>query len=151
MISTADILEYITKKVKARFMRPCYFDETRDQYDLPAFFVRIEQTNFERDNHDFNNITDICYLTYRQNKIDIADQLDTYEIIKEMFYKGLEIENVGYVSVESISLGFTGEYNDIMQVEIRIEYTEENAEKDDSELIENIKINKKYILKGEEV
>lgn len=150
MISTADILEFITKKVKAKFMRPCYFDETRDQYDLPAFFVRIEQTNFERDNQDFNNITDICYLTYRQKKIDIADQLDTYELIKEMFYKGLDMES-GYVPVESITLSFTGEYNDIMQVEIRIEYTEENEEKDDSELIENIEINKKYILKGEEV
>lgn len=151
MISTADILEYITKQVKARFMRPCYFDETRDQYDLPAFFARIEQTNFERDNCDFNKITDICYLTYRQAKIDIADQLDTYEIIKEMFYKGFEIKDKGYVPVESINLGFTGEYNDIMQVEIRIEYTEENPEEDTSEKIENIKVNKKYKLKGEEV
>ena len=150
MISTADILEFITNKVKAKFMRPCYFNETRDQYDLPAFFASIEQTNFERDNQDFNNITDICYLAYRQKKIDIADQLDTYELIKEMFYKGLDMES-GYVPVESITLSFTGEYNDIMQVEIRIEYTEENAEKDDSELIENIEINKKYILKGEEV
>lgn len=150
MISTADILEYITQKVKAKFMRPCYFDESRDPIELPAFFARIEQTNFERDNHDFNNITDICYLTYRQKKIDIADQLDTYEIIKEMFYKGLEMEK-GYVPVESISLSFTGEYNDIAQIEIRIEYTEENAEEDTSEVIENITVNKKYILKGEEI
>ena len=151
MISTANILEYITKKVKSKFKIPCYFDETRDQYELPAFFARIEQTNFDRDNYDFNNITDICYLTYRQKKIDVADQLDTYEIIKEMFYKGLEIDDVGYVPVESVTMGFTGEYNDIMQIEIRISYTEENAEEDTNEKIENIIVNEKYKLKEEEI
>lgn len=150
MISTADILDFITKKIKAKFMLPCYFDETRDTYTLPAFFSRIEQLSFERDNYDFNNIVDVVYITYRQKKIDIADQLDTYELIKEMFYKGLEMED-SYVPVESINLNYTGEYNDIPQIEIRLEYTEENAEIDDNELIENIDINKKYILKGEEI
>ena len=146
MISTADILDFITRKVKAKFMIPCYFDETRDNYDLPAFFARIEQTNFERDNFDFNNITDVCYLTYRQKKIDIADQLDTYEIIKEMFYKGLELEQM-FIPVENISLDYTGEYNDIPQIEIRLVYTEENAEKDENELIEDIELSKKFIVK----
>ena len=148
MISSAEILEFITKKIKSKFEKKCYFDETRDSYELPAFFARIEQTNFKRDNHDFNNITNICYIAYRQKKIDIADQLDTYEIIKEMFYKGLEMES-GYVPVESINYGFTGEYNDIIQIEIRMEYTEENAGVDTEEKIESFEINKKYTLEEE--
>ena len=65
-----------------------------------------------------------------------------------MFYKGLEMES-GYVPVESINYGFTGEYNDIIQIEIRMEYTEENAEVDTEEKIESFEINKKYTLEEE--
>lgn len=150
MINTADILEFITKKVKTKYEGTrVYFDETKDTYELPAFFASISQPTFERDTKNFNNNVMEITLAYRQKKISTADQLDKYEDIKKLFYKGLEMENL-HIPVISITMDYTGEYNDIMVITIRIEMIENCTEPDTEELITNLKVNTNYKLKGED-
>ena len=119
--------------LKGRYPPPqykIYGKEIREGYDAPCFFTEILDRGSRAETRNFAKGGFTIKITYFQNGKNEVDQLEKVDEIKDLF--GL-IFCVGdrKLTIGDFSHDYIGEYQDILQISIEIDY-KENTRKEDT-------------------
>ena len=119
--------------LKGRYPPPqykIYGKEIREGYDAPCFFTEILDRGSRAETKNFAKGGFTIKITYFQAEKNELDQLEKVDEIKDLF--GL-IFCVGdrKLTVGEFSHDYIGEYQDILQISIEIDY-KENTQKEDT-------------------
>ena len=118
--------------LKGRYPPPeykIYGKEIREWYDAPCFFTEILDKGSGAETKNFAKGGFTVKITYFQTEKNELDQLEKVDEIKDLF--GL----IFYVGNRKLTVGefshdYIGEYQDILQISIDIDY-KENTQKED--------------------
>ena len=119
--------------LKGRYPPPqykIYGKEIREGYDAPCFFTEILDRGSRAETKNFAKGGFTVKITYFQTAKNELDQLEKVDEIKDLF--GL----IFYVGDRKLTIGdfshdYIGEYQDILQISIEIDY-KENTQKEDA-------------------
>lgn len=119
--------------LKGRYPPPqykIYGKEIREGYDAPCFFTEILDRGSRAETRNFAKGGFTVKMTYFQTAKNELDQLEKVDEIKDLF--GL----IFYVGDRKLTIGdfshdYIGEYQDILQISIEIDY-KENTQKEDT-------------------
>ena len=119
--------------LKGRYPPPqykIYGKEIREGYDAPCFFTEILDRGSRAETRNFAKGGFTIKITYFQAEKNELDQLEKVDEIKDLF--GL-IFCVGdrKLTIGDFSHDYIGEYQDILQINIEIDY-KENTQKEDT-------------------
>lgn len=119
--------------LKGRYPPPqykIYGKEIREGYDAPCFFTEILDRGSRAETRNFAKGGFTVKITYFQTEKNELDQLEKVDEIKDLF--GLFF-CVGdrKLTVGDFSHDYIGEYQDILQISIEIDY-KENTQKEDA-------------------
>lgn len=119
--------------LKGRYPPPqykIYGKEIREGYDAPCFFTEILDRGSRAETRNFAKGGFTVKITYFQTAKNESDQLEKVDEIKDLF--GLFF-CVGdrKLTVGEFSHDYIGEYQDILQISIEIDY-KENTQKEDT-------------------
>ena len=119
--------------LKGRYPPPqykIYGKEIREGYDTPCFFTEILDGGSMAETKNFAKGSFTIKITYFQKIKSELDQLEKVDEIKDLF--GL-VFSVGdrKLTVGEFSHDFTGEYQDILQISVEIDF-KENTQKEDT-------------------
>ena len=119
--------------LKGRYPPPqykIYGKEIREGYDAPCFFTEILDKGSRAETRNFAKGGFTVKITYFQTAKNELDQLEKVDEIKDLF--GLFF-CVGdrKLTVGDFSHDYIGEYQDILQISIEIDY-KENTQKEDA-------------------
>ena len=119
--------------LKGRYPPPqykIYGKEIREGYDAPCFFTEILDRGSRAETKNFAKGGFTIKITYFQAEKNELDQLEKVDEIKDLF--GLFF-CVGdrKLTVGEFSHDYIGEYQDILQISIEIDY-KENTQKEDT-------------------
>lgn len=119
--------------LKGRYPPPqykIYGKEIREGYDAPCFFTEILDRGSRAETKNFAKGGFTIKITYFQAEKNELDQLEKVDEIKDLF--GL-IFCVGdrKLTIGDFSHDYIGEYQDILQISIEIDY-KENTQKEDA-------------------
>ncbi len=122
--------------LKGRYPPPqykIYGKEIREGYDVPCFFTEVSDKGSRAETKNFAKGGFTVKITYFQTAKNELDQLEKVDEIKDLF--GLFF-CVGdrKLTVGEFSHDYIGEYQDILQISIEIDY-KENTQKEDMEPI----------------
>jgi hypothetical protein len=131
-IKFVEIKKAINELLKGRYPPPqykIYGKEIKEDYDLPCFFTEILDKGSKAETKNFAKGGFTIKITYFQEIKNELDQLEKVDEIKDLF--GL-IFCVGNrkLTVGEFSHDFIGEYQDILQISVDIDY-KENTQKAD--------------------
>ena len=115
MISDIDILTATKEKLKSIYPNyPVYLEETKEGFDSPCFFLKLQITQTQQNKANF--FTDCnLYISYFSLKNDSAANL--YKVknkVRQLFLFGLQVEN-RYLHFTSISATTSGQDADICE------------------------------------
>lgn len=124
--------------MKERYPPPqykIYGKEIREGYSPPCFFTEILNKGSKSETKNFAKGGFTIKITYFQEETNELDQLEKADEIKELF--GL-VFHVGErkLTVGEFSHDFIGEYQDILQISIDVDYME-NTQKEDMAPVAN--------------
>lgn len=119
--------------LKGRYPPPqykIYGKEIKEGYDAPCFFTEIIDKGSGAETKNFAKGGFTIKITYFQAEKSEMDQLEKVDEIKDLF--GL----IFYVGDRRLTVGefshdYIGEYQDILQISIEIDY-KENTKKEDT-------------------
>ena len=119
--------------LKGRYPPPqykIYGKEIKEGYDAPCFFTEILDRGSRAETKNFAKGGFTIKITYFQKEKNELDQLEKVDEIKDLF--GLFF-CVGdrKLTVGEFSHDYIGEYQDILQISIEIDY-KENTQKEDT-------------------
>ena len=119
--------------LKGRYPPPqykIYGKENREGYDAPCFFTEILDRGSRAETRNFAKGGFTVKITYFQTAKNELDQLEKVDEIKDLF--GLFF-CVGdrKLTIGDFSHDYIGEYQDILQISIEIDY-KENTQKEDT-------------------
>lgn len=119
--------------LKGRYPPPqykIYGKEIKEGYDAPCFFTEILDRGSRAETRNFAKGGFTIKITYFQAEKNELDQLEKVDEIKDLF--GL-IFCVGdrKLTIGDFSHDYIGEYQDILQISIEIDY-KENTQKEDT-------------------
>ena len=119
--------------LKGRYPPPqykIYGKEIKEGYDAPCFFTEILDRGSRAETKNFAKGGFTIKITYFQAEKNELDQLEKVDEIKDLF--GL-IFCVGdrKLTIGDFSHDYIGEYQDILQISIEIDY-KENTQKEDT-------------------
>lgn len=119
--------------LKGRYPPPqhkIYGKEIKEGYDAPCFFTEILDRGSRAETRNFAKGGFTVKITYFQTAKNELDQLEKVDEIKDLF--GLFF-CVGdrKLTVGEFSHDYIGEYQDILQISIEIDY-KENTQKEDT-------------------
>ena len=119
--------------LKGRYPPPqykIYGKEIREGYDAPCFFVEILDRGSRAETRNFAKGGFRVKITYFQTAKNELDQLEKVDEIKDLF--GL-IFCVGdrKLTIGDFSHDYIGEYQDILQISVEIDY-KENTQKEET-------------------
>ena len=117
-----------------------YGKEIQEGYAPPCFFVEIIDHGSKAETKNFAKGGFTIKITYFQKEKNELDQLEKAEEIKELF--GM-VFCVGdrKLTVGEFSHDYIGEYQDILQISIRIDYKENTYQKELAPVATEIGVN----------
>lgn len=132
-IKFVEIKKAVNELLKGRYPPPqykIYGKEIREGYDAPCFFTEILDRGSRAETRNFAKGGFTVKITYFQTAKNELDQLEKVDEIKDLF--GL----IFYVGDRKLTIGdfshdYIGEYQDILQISIEIDY-KENTQKEDT-------------------
>lgn len=132
-IKLVEIKKAINGLLKGRYPPPqykIYGKEIREGYDAPCFFTEILDRGSRAETRNFAKGGFTVKITYFQTAKNELDQLEKVDEIKDLF--GLFF-CVGdrKLTIGDFSHDYIGEYQDILQISIEIDY-KENTQKEDT-------------------
>lgn len=133
-IKFSEIKKSVNGLLKGRYPQyKIYGKEIREGYDAPCFFTEILDRGSRAETRNFAKGGFTVKITYFQTAKNELDQLEKVDEIKDLF--GLFF-CVGdrKLTVGEFSHDYIGEYQDILQISIEIDY-KENAQKEDTALV----------------
>lgn len=132
-IKFVEIKKAVNELLKGRYPPPqyrIYGKEIKEGYDAPCFFTEILDKGSSGETKNFASGGFTVKITYFQTEKNELDQLEKVDEIKDLF--GL-IFCVGdrRLTIGEFSHDYIGEYQDILQISIEIDY-KENTQKEDT-------------------
>ena len=132
-IKLVEIKKAVNELLKGRYPPPqykIYGKEIREGYDAPCFFTEILDRGSRAETRNFAKGGFTVKITYFQTAKNELDQLEKVDEIKDLF--GLFF-CVGdrKLTIGDFSHDYIGEYQDILQISIEIDY-KENTQKEDT-------------------
>lgn len=119
--------------LKGRYPPPqykIYGKEIREGYDAPCFFTEILDRGSRAETRNFAKGGFTIKITYFQAEKNELDQLEKVDEIKDLFGLIFCVED-RRLTVGEFSHDYIGEYQDILQISIEIDY-KENTQKEDT-------------------
>lgn len=107
-----------------------YGKEIKEGYNTPSFFTEILDKGSRAETRNFASGGFTVKITYFQNQKNELDQLEKVDEIKDLFGLIFCVEE-RRLTVGEYSHDYIGEYSDILQISIDIDY-KENTEKEDN-------------------
>ena len=128
--------------LKGRYPPPqykIYGKEIKEGYDTPCFFTEILDRGGKGETKNFAKGGFTIKITYFQTEKNELDQLEKVDEIKDLF--GL-IFCVGdrKLTIGDFSHDYIGEYQDILQISIEVDYKENTQKEDNAQVAENVGI-----------
>jgi len=140
-----EIKKAINKLLKQKYPDcKVYGKEIKEGYDTPAFFTEIIDKGSRAETKNFAGGGFTVKLTYFQNVKNELDQLEKVDEIKDLFGLIFIIGN-RRLTIGEFSHDYIGEYSDILQISIDIDYKENTQKEDMHEIATEAVIN---ITKG---
>ena len=126
--------------LKSKYPYKIYGKEIKEGYNAPCFFIEIVDKGSRAETKNFIGGGFTLKITYFQNIKNELDQLEKVDEIKDLF--GL-IFCVGErkLTVGEYSHDYIGEYSDILQISIDIDYKENTEKEETAEIAENVDLN----------
>ena len=117
-----------------------YGKEIQEGYEPPCFFTEILDLGSKAETKNFAKGAFTIKITYFQKERNELDQLEKADEIKELF--GM-VFCVGdrKLTVGEFSHDYIGEYQDILQISIRIDYKENTYQKELAPVATEIGVN----------
>ena len=118
--------------IKERYPPPqykIYGKEIKEGYDVPCFFTEIIDKGSSAETKNFAKGGFTIKITYFQAEKNEMDQLEKADEIKDLFGLIFYVGN-RRLTVGDFSHDYIGEYQDILQISIEIDY-KENTQKED--------------------
>lgn len=144
-MKNVEIKKAINELLKKRYPDyKLYGKEIKEGYVAPAFFTEIIDKGSHRQTKNFAFGGFTVKITYFQTTKNELDQLKIVDEIRELFGMIFYIEN-RRLTVGEFSHDYIGEYSDILQVNIDINYKENTQKEDTHEIATEAVIN---ITKG---
>lgn len=130
----------INALLKSKYPYKIYGKEIKEGYNAPCFFIEIVDKGSRTETKNFTGGGFTVKITYFQNIKNELDQLEKVDEIKDLF--GL-IFCVGErkLTVGEYSHDYIGEYSDILQISIDIDYKENTEKEETAEIAENVDLN----------
>ena len=119
--------------LKGRYPPPqykIYGKEIREGYDAPCFFTEILDRGSRAETRNFAKGGFTVKITYFQTEKNELDQLEKVDEIKDLFGLFFCVED-RKLTIGEFSHDYIGEYQDILQISIEIDY-KENTQKEDT-------------------
>ena len=132
-IKLVEIKKAINGLLKGRYPPPqykIYGKEIREGYDAPCFFTEILDRGSRAETRNFAKGGFTVKITYFQTAKNELDQLEKVDEIKDLFGLFFCVED-RRLTVGEFSHDYIGEYQDILQISIEIDY-KENTQKEDT-------------------
>lgn len=107
-----------------------YGQDTREDYEEPCFFTEILDKGSSVETKNFAKGGFTLIITYFQEKKNELDQLEKIDEIKELFGLFFCVGN-RKLTISNFSSDYIGEYQDILQIRVEIDY-KENTQKADT-------------------
>lgn len=128
--------------LKGRYPPPqykIYGKEIKEGYDAPCFFTEILDRGSKGETKNFAKGGFTIKITYFQAEKNELDQLEKVDEIKDLF--GL-IFHVGdrKLTIGDFSHDYIGEYQDILQISIEIDYKENTQKEDTAPVAQEIEV-----------
>lgn len=132
-IKYTDIKKAINELLSKKYAPPdyrIYGREIREGYQTPCFFTEILDRGSRAETKNFTKGGFTVKITYFQKEKNECDQLEKVDEIKDLF--GL----IFFIGDRRLTMGefshdYIGEYQDILQISIDIDYME-NTQKEDT-------------------
>ncbi|WP_293823930.1 DUF6838 family protein [uncultured Phascolarctobacterium sp.] len=139
IIKQADILKQAACLLQSEFGCKVYYDESREGFDKPCFFIRLVATNTPQTvNHTAKTMAIMITYIPRDNQRNELYYMDVFDRIENIFQAGMQLQE-RYLHTESISSDRVGKDNDILQIEINMPYLDRIIiNKPAAELIEEV-------------
>lgn len=119
--------------LKGRYPPPqykIYGKEIREGYDAPCFFTEILDRGSRAETRNFAKGGFTVKITYFQTEKNELDQLEKVDEIKDLFGLFFCVED-RKLTIGEFPHDYIGEYQDILQISIEIDY-KENTQKEDA-------------------
>ncbi len=110
-----------------------YGKEIKEGYDTPCFFTEILDNGGAAETKNFSNGSFTIKIIYFQNEKNELDQLEKVDEIKDLFGLFFCVGN-RKLTIKEFSHDYIGEYQDILEISIEIDY-KENTKKEDTKPI----------------
>lgn len=107
-----------------------YGKEIKEGYNVPCFFTEIIDRGSKAETRNFAKGGFTIKITYFQKEKNELDQLEKVDEIKTLFGLFFCVED-RKLTISDFSHDYIGEYQDILQISIEIDYRE-NTQKEDT-------------------
>jgi len=128
--------------LKGRYPPPqykIYGKEIKEDYDKPCFFTEILDGGRKAETKNFAKGRFTIKITYFQEVKNELDQLEKVDEIKDLFGLVFCVGN-RKLTVGEFSHDFTGEYQDILQISVEIDYKENTQKADTAPVAQEISV-----------
>ena len=132
-IKFTEIKKAVNELLKGRYPPPqyrIYGKEIREGYIAPCFFTEILDGGSRAETKNFARGSFTLKITYFQTEKNELDQLEKVDEIKDLFGLFFCVGDRKLTTGE-FSHDYIGEYQDILQISIEIDY-KENTQKEDT-------------------
>lgn len=140
-IKFSEIKKAVNGLLKERYPPPeykIYGREIKEGYDAPCFFTEILDKGSRAETKNFTKGGFTVKITYFQKEKNELDQLEKADEIKGLFGLFFCVGN-RKLTVGDVSHDFVGEYQDILQMDIDVDYLENTRQEDTAPIAEEIR------------
>lgn len=139
MLKTSQILKVVNSTLKSEFGVPVYGKETKEGYKMPCFHTELLINKMERMNKYIVKMDISVNIAYLMEVVDQVEQFEVIEKMRELFVDTLRVGervlHINYFNEE-----YTGEYKDILEFGIDIEYYDNRYKKVVDRPIEDVEM-----------
>lgn len=130
----------VNELLKSKYNYPIYGLDTKEGYKLPSFFTELLSKPTCHETKNFKSGGFTVKITYFQRNKDELDMLTKLDDITELFGMYLKVGERKLV-VKEITHDFIGQLEDILQISIEFDYTENVTSVETEEMSSDVEIN----------
>lgn len=140
MLRFKEIKKAVNRLLKRKYPDvKIYGNDVKEGYQTPSFFVELINKGSTSETKNFASGGFTIKITYFQDKKDELDQLEKVDEIKDLFGLFFCVED-RKLTIGEFSHDYIGEYQDLLQISIEIDYKENTQRTDTAPIARGIGI-----------
>jgi len=117
-----------------------YGIEVMQGYEVPAFFTELKPVTIEAVNHNITRNVYTFYIDYFQSEVDEIDIFEKVEVLKSVFGNYIMVGDRA-IDVSNFSHDYIGQDNDILEISLDLEWSENIMKPKTEPVMESVTIN----------